>query len=170
MNPTLALEADADAIATLVNAAYRSLPRQAGWTHEGHLVAGPRIEAEKVRSLIRDGATILLLRDGERVLASVQLEPEDDAAYIGLFATDPAMQGQGLGKQLLAHAESHAVRQLGSRWLRMAVMSGRPELLAFYERRGYQRTGETMNYPPPGEEGEPRVAGLHLIWLEKPAA
>ena len=107
MNPTLALDADAEDIAMLVNAAYRSFPGQAGWTHEGHLVAGPRIVAEQLRRLIRGGATILLLRDGARLLACVQVEPEDDAAYIGLFATDPVMQGQGLGKQLLAHAESH---------------------------------------------------------------
>ena len=167
MNPTLALDADAEDIAMLVNAAYRSFPGQAGWTHEGHLVAGPRIVAEQLRRLIRGGATILLLRDGARLLACVQVEPEDDAAYIGLFATDPVMQGQGLGKQLLAHAESHAVRQFGSRLLRMSVLSGRPELLAFYERRGYRRTGETEPYPPAGEDGQPRVAGLQLIGLEK---
>jgi ribosomal protein S18 acetylase RimI-like enzyme len=162
-----ATTADADELTRLVNAAYRPEPGQAGWTDEGNLVAGPRITPEKVRALPGAHSVILVLEEDRQIRACVHVEVENQIACIGMLATTPALQAQGLGSQLLGQAESHAIEHFGARQLRMAVLSSRPELLAFYERRGYVRTGHTETYPPENEVGQPRVPGLHLISLEK---
>jgi ribosomal protein S18 acetylase RimI-like enzyme len=164
----VALESDAEAIAHLVNAAYRPEPGTEGWTHEGHLVAGPRIAPEQVRALPGERSVVLVLEGGGQIRACVHVKATDSVAYIGMLATAPAFQAQGLGKQLLGQAEAHAVDHYGVTRFRMSVLSSRPELLAFYERRGYARTGDTETYPPESEVGQPKVPDLHLIWIEKP--
>lgn len=164
-----ACEGDIDAIVQLVNAAYRPAPGAAGWTHEGHLVAGPRVTAALLRTLFVDHSVILLLAEGPKILACVHVKAVGDAACLGMLATDPAVQAQGLGKLLLQQAEAHARSQFGSRRFRMAVLSVRPELLAFYRRRGYMPTGEAEHFHPEGGISQPRIEGLQLLWLEKTA-
>ena len=113
---------------------------------------------------------MLLLRQQGEIVACVHVQADGpDAAGIGMLASEPRLQAQGLGKQMLQHAEQFAVQQLGARILRMSVLSSRPELLAFYERRGYQRTGELESYPLTAGVGQPLRADLHLLMLEKRA-
>jgi GNAT superfamily N-acetyltransferase len=170
---TLALrcaeEGDIGAIVQLVNAAYRPEPGSAGWTHEGHLVAGPRVTAAMMRTLFVDRSVILLLAQGPQIMACVHVKAAGDVACLGMFATDPALQATGLGKAMLQHAESHARSQFGSRLFRMSVLSVRQELLAFYQRRGYGLTGESEEFHPEGGISQPRVEGLQLLRLEKQA-
>jgi hypothetical protein len=49
----------------------------------------------------------------------------------------------------------------------MTVISCRNELLAFYERRGYRRTGVSKAFPVNPELWLPKVADLRLEMLEK---
>jgi hypothetical protein len=37
--------------------------------------------------------------------------------------------------------------------MEMTVIDARPELIAWYERRGYARTGETRPFPMPDADG-----------------
>jgi hypothetical protein len=48
----------------------------------------------------------------------------------------------------------------------MTVITIRAELLAFYERRGYRRTGKIIPFPA-DDQHRPKVAGLQLEYLEK---
>jgi ribosomal protein S18 acetylase RimI-like enzyme len=73
-----------------------------------------------------------------------------------MFAVRPDGQGSGLGKALLAAAEDHA-RTGGATTMEMCVIDRRTELIAWYERRGYVRTGETRPFP----YGEPGVGFPH---------
>jgi GNAT superfamily N-acetyltransferase len=57
------------------------------------------------------------------------------------------LQGDGLGKQLLAAAEAFASDALGADRMEMQVFSRRRELLAFYDRRGFRPTGERRPFP-----------------------
>ena len=92
---------DADAIASLVNRAYRPSADAAGWTHESHLVAGDRITVAQVLSLFRPQSAILLLCEDSVIAACVHVEQDQSgAACIGMLATTPAMQARGLGKLL----------------------------------------------------------------------
>jgi len=49
----------------------------------------------------------------------------------------------------------------------MHVITIRHELIAFYERRGYIRTGILSEFPVNPEVWQPKLAGLQLETLEK---
>jgi ribosomal protein S18 acetylase RimI-like enzyme len=166
----VACEGDATEIAALVNGAYRPSPQNAGWTHEANLVAGERTTTEQVFSLFREQSTILLLCLGPKIVACVHVQGGQSGAYIGMLATNPTMQAQGLGKQMLRHAEAFATEHFKVSVLKMSVLSSRPELLAFYERRGYVLTGEVEEYPLSAGVGQPMVAGIHVLSLAKTPA
>lgn len=166
----VAREADAKEIAALVNRAYRPSPQQGGWTHEAQLVAGERTTTEQVLSLFHEQSAILLLCLGPDIVACVHVQGVKSSAYIGMLATNPTMQAQGLGKQMLLHAEAYAVEHFDASVLKMSVLSSRPELLAFYERRGYVLTGEVEEYPLSAGVGQPMVAGIHVLSLAKTPA
>lgn len=163
-----ARKADAIDIASLVNRAYRPLPEHAGWTHEGNLVAGERTTAEQVLSLFHEHSKILVLCHGQsEIVACVHVQGGQSGAYIGMLATDPKEQTKGLGKQMLTHAETFAIEHFKASVLKMSVLSSRPELLAFYERRGYVLTGEVEEYPLSAGVGKPLVADIHVLSLAK---
>jgi GNAT superfamily N-acetyltransferase len=158
---------DAEAIADLVNQAYRPAPGQAGWTHEAALVDGPRIATAQLRTLLQDPAHhVLVMRQGPLLLACVQVSRAADAVWIGMLATAPQQQTRGLGKQMLAAAEALAIQQHGATVLQMAVLSSRPELLAFYQRRGYALTGAVSDYPLDAGVGTP-LRDLQVLELRK---
>ncbi|WP_374241200.1 GNAT family N-acetyltransferase [Zoogloea sp.] len=164
---------DAAEIAGLVNRAYRPGAGLRGWTHEAALVDGPRASEEMVRALFRPGSTVLVLAEGPAILACAHVEAklaeQGGEAYIGMLAAEPSRQGAGLGKRMLAAAEEHAVAGFGARAFRMSVLVARSELIAFYLRRGYVRSGALEGFPELAGAGSPRVAGLQLETLVKQA-
>jgi ribosomal protein S18 acetylase RimI-like enzyme len=166
----LACEADAKEIAALVNRAYRPSPQDAGWTHEANLVAGDRTTTEQVLSLFQEQSTILLLCLGPEIVACVHVQGSPSGAYIGMLATNPTLQAQGVGKQMLLHAETYAIDHFGALELKMSVLSSRPELLAFYERRGYVLTGEVEEYPMSAGVGQPMDPDTKVLSLAKTPA
>ncbi|MYT75303.1 MULTISPECIES: GNAT family N-acetyltransferase [unclassified Streptomyces] len=163
---------DADALVALIESAYRGDTSRAGWTTEADILQGQRTDPEGVLTVIKDPDSRLLTveRDGE-IVACCQLEHRDTAAYFGMFAVSPALQGAGLGKQIIAEAERRARVTWGVREMHMTVISVRDELIAWYERRGYRRTG-TMTPFPYGDErfGIPQRADLQFELLVKPLA
>lgn len=169
MQPILriASESDAHEIAALVNRAYRPLSHQRGWTHEADLVAGERTSAEQVLSLFGPQSSILVLCHGAAIVACVHIQCSESSAYIGMLATEPDCQARGLGKHMLACAEHHALEHFKATTFKMSVLSLRSELIAFYERRGYVRTGHVENYPVSAGVGQPLVAGLRVESLVK---
>lgn len=158
---------DVDALVTLINAAYR--PAQAGgWTHEGKLVSGPRINAAQMRQTIDDlhSVVILALADNA-VVACVHVQQQGADSYIGTLTVAPAMQNTGFGKVMLARAEQHAIEYFGARRLLMLVLSPRHELIDFYLRRGYVRMGVLHDFPVDAGVGIPMQPGMTLENLEK---
>ena len=161
-----ATAADVPALVALVNQAYRSEASQAGWTTEGHLLTGPRIDEAMLLELLAAPAAVLLLAELRGNLAGcVYLENHGNYLYLSLLTVAPAAQAHGLGRQLLAQAEAHA-RQAGCVTIKMSVLAQRAELLAWYERRGYRRTGASEPFPATTRFGQPRQA-LTLLTLEK---
>ncbi len=165
--PTPATPADVPALVSLINRAYRSEAAQAGWTAEGHLLAGPRIDAPTLRELLAAPAAVLLVvaPTPGQLTGCVYLEKQGGALYLSLLAVAPNAQAHGLGRQLLHAAEAHA-QALGCATIRMSVLSVRPELLAWYERQGYRRTGASEPFPATTRFGTPRQP-LTLLALEK---
>ena len=165
MNILPATLADAPALLALINRAYRS--DAPGWTAEGHLLAGPRLDAEALRALLTAApARLLKAESGAGALAGcVYLEPQSNALYLSTLTVAPEAQARGLGRQLLAAAEAWA-RELALPAVRLSVLDARPELLAWYERRGYERTGEAEPFPADSRFGRPRQP-LTLLTLAK---
>ncbi|WP_019946815.1 GNAT family N-acetyltransferase [Hymenobacter aerophilus] len=155
-----ATAADLPSLNRLVNRAYRGEASQQGWTTEAALLAGQRTdEADLREQLDKPGAQFLLARraaDGELV-GSVFLQQQGPELYLGMLSVEPTQQAGGIGRQLVQAAESHA-RALGCRAVRMTVISVRAELLAWYERLGYQRTPETVAFPTDTRFGVPLQA------------
>ena len=91
-----------------------------------------------------------------------------DKAEIGLFSVDPDEQGLGIGSKLLDAAEAHARDKMGVSRVSVWVISVRDDLIAWYERRRYARTGGTAPFPVGEGVGEVLVPGpLEFVGLEK---
>lgn len=148
--------ADAGAICRLVNGTYRGEASKQGWTTEADLLDGQRTDEPAIAEIIADPAQrILTARLGtagaDEIVGCVHLARREGSGYLGMLAVHPARQARGLGKLLINEAEAWARRQ-GCPELRMTVITLRPELLAYYERRGFRRTGKTVPFP----YGDPR--------------
>jgi ribosomal protein S18 acetylase RimI-like enzyme len=165
-------EDELEAVAALVNAAYRGETSRAGWTSEVELLGGQRTDPTMLRADLAGapGATILTMRDSEaaEIIGSVWLEPAGAAAwYLGMLTILPTCQAGGLGRTLLDHAESFA-RTAGAQTLQLTVIKQRESLIAWYERRGYRRTGEVKPFPYGDERvGSPKREDLRLAVFEK---
>ena len=164
--------ADFPAIINLVNAAYRGTGAVESWNIEAGIIEGTRLTDSLLREDLaaKPHAHFLVTRDANTgaVIGTVWLEPvEKDAWYLGLFTVDPAIQNQQLGRRLLSSAEEFA-KERGARFIRMGVLSVRDTLIAWYERRGYHRTGETEPYPYGDNRfGTPLRNDLKFVILQK---
>ncbi|GLQ95945.1 GNAT family N-acetyltransferase [Dyella mobilis] len=161
--------ADVDAVVALVESAYRGESGRRGWTTESHLLDGRRTDAELVAELLLSPDSALwLAHAGDRLLACCHLERHGSSAYFGLFAVDPLRQNAGLGKQVLAQAERFACDAWQCTAMHLKVIDARGELIAWYERRGYRRTGEYSPFPYGNERvGIPRRDDLRFELLIK---
>lgn len=167
-----AVMADVPAIVALVESAYRGDSGRRGWTTESDLLDGQRTDVAGVITLLGQphGMILLAERDGA-LLANCHIERRGDGGYFGMFAVDPLRQGGGLGKAVLAEAERIARETWGCRAMHMTVIVQRAELIAFYERRGYRRTGEFQPFPYGDERfGIPRRDDLRFEVLRKELA
>lgn len=164
----MASPADVAEVAALVNRAYRPSGLVQGWTHEAGLVSGPRVTPLQLLDLFGARSCILLLCHEEAMVACVHLQAEGETGHVGMLATEPALQGCGLGKQMLRHAESCARESFQASALRLSVLSARTELVAFYLRRGYVREGDEADYPRHAGVGEPLLPSLRVMRLMKP--
>jgi ribosomal protein S18 acetylase RimI-like enzyme len=160
---------DVPAIVALVESAYRGESGRRGWTTESHLLDGQRTDAADVGALIaRPDSRLLLAERDDALVASCHVERRGADGYFGMFAVDPAEQGHGLGKRVLAEAERIAREQWHCSAMRMTVIVQREELIAWYERRGYRRTGIKKPFPAVDPRfGIPKRDDLRFEVLEK---
>jgi len=164
-----AAPADVDAIVALVNSAYRGESSRAGWTTEADLLDGQRTDSAEIAHLIGvDDSLILLCLRGGEIIGSVHLEKVDAiTAYMGMLVIRPVLQGQGLGKRFIREAEQAARDEWGTVRMQIQVITLRHELIAYYERLGYRRTGQVRPFPTDPRYGIPKLAGLQFEVLEK---
>lgn len=161
---------DVDEIVALVNSAYRGDSSKEGWTTEADFLDGQRVSSEMLRDEIKAGHVILCLRESANapILACVSLQPREDGSwYLGMLTVSPKHQAGGVGRVLLERAEGFA-RERGCARMMLSVIQLRESLMAWYERRGYRRTGETMPFPYGNPEfGIPKREDLYFVMFEK---
>ncbi|NZA27504.1 GNAT family N-acetyltransferase [Luteimonas sp. SJ-92] len=166
-----ALLEDVDAIVDLVTSAYRGESSRVGWTTEADLLDGDRIDPDLLRADIRRPRSLVLLAGEAGVagpIACAHIAEEAGAGYFGMFAVRPERQGAGLGHALLGEAERVVREDWRLQAMRMTVLDVRDELIAWYERRGYRRTGRFRPFPyGDARFGLPRRDDLRFEVLEK---
>ncbi len=157
---------DAEELAALVNSAYRGDSSRTGWTTEADLLGGQRTDPQALEEFIERTTSVgdqamLVQGSSGRILACVQLEKRGDGAYLGMLTIAPTLQAQGLGRDLLAAAEHFVRTEWQAQRMIMTVIEQRLEVIAWYQRRGYARTGETAPFPYGDPRfGEPKRANL----------
>jgi GNAT superfamily N-acetyltransferase len=165
-----ATTADVPALVALVNSAYRGESSKAGWTTEADLLGGQRIDVDGLTEIITTPGNIILVHVKDDIpVACVHLERTGQDCYLGLLTVQPTIQGSGLGRRMLEAAERWALEHWCSRSMHMTVIVQRVELIAWYERHGYSRTGERKPFPYGDERfGLPRRDDLVFEVLCKP--
>ncbi len=160
---------DVDAIVALVQSAYRGDISREGWTTEADLLDGRRTGTDDVSdSIARERSVILLAEADRKLLACAHVAEEDGAGYFGMFSVQPHLQGEGIGKRVLLEAERLVRDDWGLSTMRMTVIDIRDELIAFYQRRGYRRTGIIKPFPyGDARFGIPKRDDLRFEVLEK---
>lgn len=161
--------ADVPALVTLVTSAYRGDASRVGWTTEADLLDGNRIDPEVLRQdLARERSRVIVAERDGRMLACAHVADDHGAGYFGMFAVDPVLQGGGIGDAVLREAERVAREEWALPVMQMTVIDVRDSLIAFYERRGYKRTGIKKPFPYGDERfGQPRRDDLRFEVLEK---
>lgn len=163
---------DIGAIVALVESAYRGDASRHGWTTEADMLDGRRTDAPGVAELIaRTNSTIVLVESDGALLACAHVERLATAGYFGMFSVSPKQQGAGIGRAVLVEAERIARDEWLCSEMQMTVISIRDDLIAWYERRGYRRTGVYKPFPYGDERfGIPKRADLRFEFLVKPLA
>ncbi|KRD78701.1 GNAT family N-acetyltransferase [Lysobacter sp. Root983] len=170
-----ATHADTDALIALVESAYRGDSSRVGWTTEADLLGGRRTGADDISECIDRAHSVLLIAErasadggAPELLACAHVAVEDGAGYFGLFSVRPNLQGGGIGKIVLNEAERIAREDWKLPAMRMTVIDAREELIAYYVRRGYRRTGIIKPFPyGDARFGLPKRDDLRFEVLEK---
>ena len=165
--------ADVPAVAALVERAYRGPVAATGWTTETELLTGPRTSNRHVAELVAEpGSRFALAEAASTLVGSALVQAPDTpggAAYLGMFAVDPGHQGGGVGRAVVAAAE-RTVRELwAAPAVRLTVISLRAELIEWYERRGFVRTGRHLPFPFHEASGALRT-DFDLVEMQKDLA
>lgn len=140
MVETLPAGARVAEIVALVNAVYEESEREL-W-----LDGAVRTTPDEIESLLAAGELAGIVR-GDRLAGVVHVHAHDEhTGGFGMLAADPALRGQGIGRDLVAHAES-AMRAAGRRVMQLELLLPRETrlaskefLAAWYERLGYRVT------------------------------
>jgi ribosomal protein S18 acetylase RimI-like enzyme len=165
---SVATGTDIPELVILINSAYRGESSKKGWTTEADLLDGQRTDIESLGMLLNKPGSVLLkyVNAENKISACVNLQQQGRKLYLGMLTVSPTLQGSGIGKKLLAASEQYA-RENNFEAIRMTVISLRLELIAWYERHGYNRTSETQPFPT----GDPKFGipkqFLEFVVLEK---
>lgn len=164
-----ATQADLPQIHALIERAYRGNSARIGWSHEADLLGGQRTDRETLEAMMADTFQRLLVHeDADEIIACAALaRKQSGLAYLGMVTVEPARQGRGLGRSLLAAVERYAAEVMGAERLEMTVIAQRNELIAWYERLGYKSTGERRPFPDDPRFGIPMRPNLEFLVLEK---
>jgi ribosomal protein S18 acetylase RimI-like enzyme len=138
----LATTSDVSIILRLIGSTYRGDESRKGWTTEADFLVGDRIDAAGVLDKLSNPDGVMLLASSatvpDTVIACCELlSRTDKSGYFGLFAVEPTHQGGGVGKEMLNIAEEYASKTMEVKSLELQVIAMRPELIAWYKRRGY---------------------------------
>ena len=138
------------------------------WTTEKAFVDGIRITNEQLSGDLSRSNFKLFIGENEQgvLVACIGLSLDHNSVEIGTFAIDSSIQNLGYGKQMLNYVEVYVAQSYMDVRDLIMVLDVRSELIAYYQRRGYQITGHTEPYPVNANVGQPLVP-IQLIEMKK---
>jgi ribosomal protein S18 acetylase RimI-like enzyme len=164
----IADEKDISALVTLMDSAYRGENSKQGWTSEADLFIGEkRTDEATVANLMKKPGAVFLkyVNEQNEIEGCVLLHKKENRIYLGMFSVSPKAQGKGIGKKMLSAADNYALKQ-NCNLIYMTVITVREELISWYERNGYHRTGRVLPFPVDERYGVP-TQPLEMLVLEK---
>ena len=178
----LAEQRDMAELVKMINSAYRD-PHQNSWTNESELVDGDRIDHAQLEALIHQHSqtslydhtsydSLLLVAEihhqmKDEMIGCIAINSQQQDVEIGTFCIAPQWQNLGYGAQVLNAAETYAIKMKPNlRKMVMWVLDARSELIDFYSRRGYVKTGIVEEYPFDLNVGTP-LRAVKLLQLVK---
>lgn len=160
---------DIPALVALMNSAYRGEISKKGWTTEADLLKGElRTDIPTLTDLVNRPLAVFIkyTNDDGVIIGCVFLEKQERGLYLGMLSVSPGQQAGGVGKQLMNAAEQYAL-EIKCPSIFMNVISLRYELIAWYERMGYQKTGETKPFPADDTRFGVPTRPLEFIIMQK---
>lgn len=140
-NPLLIRPARADEAGAIVALLHRAFGQYRGMLQPE---SGALSESfDTIASVMSAGTVLVALRDNEDfcgIAGCVAVQRKGDFAYAGRLAVDPGARGVGVGRALMAEAESMA-HHLGAGRLRVDVRLALTENRAFFRALGFAEGG-----------------------------
>lgn len=151
----LADPADADEIVRVTNRAYVA---------EQFCLQGDRTDAADVMARMREGCFFVIDDPAQEgaLRGLVYATVSGDRGYLGTLSVDPAFQGLGLSKILVAAVADHC-RRAGCLFLDITVVNLRKDLFPFYTKLGFAPMG-ILPFPRPEKMRQP----MHLVQMTRP--
>lgn len=165
-----AVPADIPALHALIESAYRGESSRAGWTTEADLLDGQRTDPDDLADILADPKqTLLTAWRADELLGCVLIADRGEGTgYFGMLSIRPTLQGGGLGRKLVGAAHAALADRFGALRVRISVFPQRETLIAWYERLGYRRTGDTLPFPYGNPRfGLPRRDDLYFVVMER---
>ncbi|CEJ55068.1 hypothetical protein PMG11_01345 [Penicillium brasilianum] len=154
----------------LIESAFRAEDCREGWVGNSQLAAQFSIEAKNIASII-DNPESLFLMAGDTsgtLLGTIGVSKRGpDSARLFMLAVDPDCHRGGLGKRILTYAEGYCQREWGSKVLGLDALSNRENLISWYMRRGFRKTGETTPFPREEFKDLDLPDDLHFVEFQK---
>ncbi len=102
-----------------------------------------RMNAESLRQKAHE-ETLLVVHEGERLVACAYFALKEDAVYIGKVAVDDGFRRRGITRQIMDHAEEFA--RFGHKaWLELQTRVELVENHLTFEALGFVKTGESAH-------------------------
>ncbi len=159
---------DLQRLSALINSGYRGEHSKKGWTTEAHFLDGQRTDENLLKELIKQPdqwIEVFFEKDPADFHACVQMKKDGESLYFGMLTVEPLIQARGWGSQIIKSVETRAM-MFGLNSVKLTVLHNRPELIAYYERRGYAPTGLWEKFPEDPAFGLPKVE-LRLLEYKK---
>jgi ribosomal protein S18 acetylase RimI-like enzyme len=152
---------DIEKLVHLVESVYRGESSRSGWTTEADLLDGQRVDVSMLVDILKDSSSELFIYcDDGKIQACVHLQRQGAVAHLGMLSVSTSLQGKSIGKKILGFCEEYSKKQWQAQKVLIEVLDGRPELLSWYERRGFRKTGNTIPFPEDNRFGIPKKENL----------
>ena len=112
-------------------------------------------------------SVILLYKEKDELCASVHLELQNGKAHLGMLSVRASLQGQKIGQKIIQFSEQFSKKEWSVQEMAIEVLDGREELISWYERRGFRKTGKTMPFPDDPRFGIPKKKNLFFHEMVK---